>query len=120
MRRRVFILSILPFLHFCGCVLMAVNLDMSFGSWGWFPVFVLDFPFSVLLMPLLHLGDSFGALGQRIYPLAVFGTLGTAWWFLLSRMLVIPIVQFFSERIVKFARWIAVGSERTLRVPVKV
>jgi hypothetical protein len=48
----------------------------SEGSWGWFLIFLIDFPFSMALLPLLKIGD----------PLLVFGILGSAWWYLVSRV----------------------------------
>jgi hypothetical protein len=67
---------VLPVLHVCLCVATKVGLLPSEGSWGWFLVFLIDFPFSVVLLPLLKIAD----------PLLVFGVLGTAWWYLISRV----------------------------------
>lgn len=66
---------VLPTLHVCLCVATKVGLLASEGSWGWFLVFLVDFPFSIALLPLLKIAD----------PLLVFGILGTAWWYVLSR-----------------------------------
>jgi len=67
---------VLPVLHLCACVATRIGLLASEGSWAWFPLFFVDFPFSILLLPLLKIAD----------PLLVFGLLGTAWWFLISRL----------------------------------
>jgi hypothetical protein len=67
---------VLPALHLCLCVATRVGLLTSEGSWVWFLVFLVDFPFSILLLPLLKIAD----------PLLVFGLLGTAWWFLINRV----------------------------------
>jgi len=67
---------VLPALHVCLCVATKVGLLASEGSWAWFLVFLVDFPFSILLLPLLKIAD----------PLLVFGILGTAWWYLISRV----------------------------------
>jgi len=44
----------------------------SEGSWQWFTMFVVDFPFSLLWLLLLQ-----GVMD----PLIFFGMLGSAWWF---------------------------------------
>jgi len=44
------------------------------GSWKWFPAFYVDFPFSILLLPLLKVAP----------PFPVFAFLGTAWWYGIS------------------------------------
>ena len=67
---------VLPALHLCLCVATRIGLLASEGSWAWFLVFLIDFPFSILLLPLLKIAD----------PLLVFGLLGTTWWFLISRL----------------------------------
>ncbi len=65
------LLIILPLLHFCLCIYVAVNARGYEGSWGWFIVFLADFPFSILLLPLQG----------HIPNLLTFGVLGTAWWY---------------------------------------
>jgi hypothetical protein len=70
------IVTVLPALHVVVCVATKARLLASEGSWGWFLVFLIDWPFSVVLLPLLKLAD----------PLLVFGILGTAWWYLISRL----------------------------------
>jgi hypothetical protein len=48
------------------------------GSWRWFFVFVIDFPFSIALLPILDV----------VHPLLVFGVLGTLWWYLINWLVV--------------------------------
>jgi hypothetical protein len=66
---------VLPALHVGLCVATKMGLLASEGSWGWFLVFLVDFPFSIALLPLLKIAD----------PFLVFGILGTAWWYVISR-----------------------------------
>lgn len=47
----------------------------SEGSWQWFTMFVIDFPFSLLWLLLLQ---------SVMDPLIFFGMLGSAWWFLVT------------------------------------
>ena len=76
MKTRHVVALALPVLHVSLCVGTAVGLLGSEGSWQWFMVFLVDFPFSIVLLPLLEIA----------HPLLVFGLLGTAWWYLLSRI----------------------------------
>jgi hypothetical protein len=57
--------TIAALLHLCVCAAPAVGLVGREGSWQWFPVFLIDFPFSIALMPLVN----------RLPPLAVFAVL---------------------------------------------
>ncbi len=68
---------VLPALHLLLCIATRTGLLPSEGSWAWFLVFLVDFPFSILLLQLLNVVD----------PLLVFGILGTLWWYLVSRLL---------------------------------
>ncbi len=68
---------VLPAIHLLICLVIAVGLIPTEGAWMWFPVFFLDFPFSILLLPLLDTTN----------PLLVFGILGTLWWYILSILL---------------------------------
>jgi hypothetical protein len=61
-------------LHLCLCLAVAFNPRSVEGSWRWFPVFYVDFPFSILLLPLLKI----------LKPLFVFAIAGTLWWFFLG------------------------------------
>ena len=60
--------------HLGLCVCIGSGLLRAEESWSWFPVFFLDFPFSVALMPMVNAAD----------PTIVFGVFGTAWWYLVS------------------------------------
>jgi hypothetical protein len=65
-------LHVLPALHVCACFAIDL-LDL-----GWLRIAWLDFPVSIPLVPLAwHFG----------YPLWWFGIIGTAWWYLLSWLL---------------------------------
>jgi hypothetical protein len=79
---------VLPALHVVVCVATEARLLASEGSWGWFLVFLIDFPFSLMLLPLLN----------PIDPLLVFGILGTAWWYLISRLGMYWAGRIFSSR----------------------
>jgi len=57
------------------------------GSWPWFVAFLADFPFSIAFFPL-----------QWLPPLLVFGTLGSAWWFLLAWLGVRIVMSFSGQR----------------------
>ena len=70
-------LLVLPALHLALCIF--VQLHPTEGSWWWFPLFVVDFPFSFLLMLLKVLLPSGLPTG-----FIVFGVFGTMWWYFLS------------------------------------
>jgi len=55
-------------------VAIVAGLFSGEGSWKWFPAFYLDFPFSILLFPLLKVAP----------PFLVFAVLGTGWWYGIS------------------------------------
>jgi len=75
--RRRAISLVLPALHVGLCLAAELGLLASeSGSWTWFLVFLVDFPFSIVLIPLLRIAP----------PLLVFGILGTAWWYSISRL----------------------------------
>jgi hypothetical protein len=81
-------LLVAPMLHLCFCLL--IQFSHTEGSWGWFPVFVVDLPFSFLL---------FGAERYFGGPLIEYGLLGTLWWFFLSWFLFRLFSDgFFSDR----------------------
>lgn len=65
----------LPLAHIALCV--ATLLGSSEGSWGWFVVFLADFPFSILVLPVANV----------VGPFPAFVTLGSLWWYGLSRVL---------------------------------
>ena len=78
---------VLPILHLVWCVALQVGvLAPSEGSWTWFPVFLVDFPFSIL--PLMATAALPEGLAARIPPLVVLGIPGTVWWYFLSTILV--------------------------------
>src|SRR5476651_1801950 len=60
-------------IHVAICFVVAQH--HSEGSWQWLPVFVLDFPFSVVLEELSPKGSE---------PLVTFGLFGSLWWLLLG------------------------------------
>ena len=66
------LLHLLPVLHTCACV--ATDL---LGR-EWLRIAWLDFPVSLPLVPLAW---------HYAYPLWWFGIIGTAWWYLLSWLL---------------------------------
>jgi hypothetical protein len=59
--------------HVAICFVVAQH--PSEGSWQWFPVFVLDFPFSIAIEALSPKGSE---------PLATFGLFGSLWWLFLG------------------------------------
>ena len=61
-------LLILPALHIVLCLLVQRNPN----GWQWFPVFIADLPFSILLTQLTFL--------PAFVSFAVFGTM---WWYLI-------------------------------------
>lgn len=63
----------MPFLHLCVCLVIAVaHLESA-----WQYLFVIDIPMSVIIVAISYSFD---------HPLVLFGTLGTLWWYLLSRV----------------------------------
>ncbi len=63
---------LLPFLHLCVCLAIALmRLD---AAWGY--LFFVDMPMSVIILAISYNSD---------HPLVLFGTLGTLWWYLVSR-----------------------------------
>jgi hypothetical protein len=80
---------VLPAIHFGLCIWMAFSLlNSRTENWGWFPIFLIDLPFSVLLLRLANLGSSFNKYGEQAYSLLVFGLGGSAWWLLINVVLV--------------------------------
>jgi hypothetical protein len=77
-KTRFISIRLLPLLHLCACLTIAiVNSDW----WG--IMFVVDLPISVLITPLFW----------YIRPMLAFGIVGTVWWYLLSRLIVRLIVR---------------------------
>ena len=63
---------LLPFLHLCACLIIAFARLES----GWGYMVLVDIPMSVIILAISYSFD---------HPLLLFGTLGTLWWYLLSR-----------------------------------
>ena len=76
-RTRSYLNFLLPLFHTCLCAAIALGLNKAEGSWKWFAVFWVDFPMSILLLPLLRIFH---------HPLIVFGIAGGLWWFLISAL----------------------------------
>jgi hypothetical protein len=64
---------VLPALHLCLCLAVALGLLPSSEWSNWFIVFLVDFPVSILFLMM-----------DPIPPIVSFGLLGTAWWYVLS------------------------------------
>ena len=60
-------------LHFLICIFVA-NTPAE-GSWQWFPIFLIDFPASIVLLTLIP---------SSIPPVISYGLFGSVWWFLLT------------------------------------
>jgi len=65
---------VLPLLHLIFCI-YAEFFSRWEGGWTYFPLFIMDLPFSLILMFLVYLVPS---------NFAVFGILGTLWWFVIG------------------------------------
>jgi hypothetical protein len=70
---RPFLVYLLPVLHICACLTIALaHLE---AAWGY--LLFIDAPMSVFI----------GAISYNFdHPLILFGTLGTLWWYMLSRL----------------------------------
>lgn len=71
-RKRFLLVHLLPFVHLCACLTITLAPLES----GWQYLIIVDAPASVLIVTLIYSFD---------HPLIVFGTVGTLWWYLLSR-----------------------------------
>jgi len=69
---------VLPAVHVLLCVAAQMGVFGTEGSWRWFPVFFVDFPLSIVLIPAVNAAP----------PLLVFGVVGTVWWYLINWFLV--------------------------------
>jgi hypothetical protein len=69
--RPTLLLLVLPVSHLVLC--LAVQVNATLGSWSWFPVFLIDFPFSFLLIRI-----------EFLPPIVIFGIFGTLWWYVLA------------------------------------
>ena len=72
---RPYFLSVLPLLHLCLCSAIALGFNKAVGGWTWFPVFLVDFPFSILLLPVLK---------SVSHPFIVFAIGGCLWWYFIA------------------------------------
>jgi hypothetical protein len=82
-RKRWALVLPLPVLHLCLCLTIAFGLLNSgasthAGGWNWFALFLLDFPFSILLARI--------AINLN-HEALVFTVGGTLWWLLISLVL---------------------------------
>jgi hypothetical protein len=59
--------------HLVLCLAVNGGFFSSEGSWNWFIPFMIDFPASILLLPLQG----------HVSNLVSFGVFGSAWWFLI-------------------------------------
>ena len=71
-RARFLLVHLLPFLHLCACIIIALARLES----GWEYMMFVDGPTSVLIVAESYNWD---------HPLVLFGIIGTLWWYLLSR-----------------------------------
>jgi hypothetical protein len=82
-RKRIGNLRWLPWIlaavHAAICLAVALGLVEGEGSWGWFFVFLIDFPASAIVL----------LLGKvvSLNPLVAFGLVGTAWWYAVGKFL---------------------------------
>ena len=68
-------LFVLPAVHLS--LRLVIQQHPTEGSWTWFPMFLVDFPASLLAM----------LLGYVLPPLAAFGIVGTVWWYQVSKFI---------------------------------
>ena len=78
---------VLPTLHFLWCLAIQTEIvPPSEGSWTWFPVFLVDFPFSIL--PFMASNTLHESAGIDLSPFVTFGITGTVWWYFVSGVMV--------------------------------
>jgi hypothetical protein len=65
-----------PTVHLLLCIAVSTEFITAEGSWAGFLVFLVDLPFSILLLFVV------AVVGHHFL---VFGVLGTLWWWYLSR-----------------------------------
>ena len=80
LRKRSYLLFVLPALHLALCLTIVIgglsqHTSTHAGGFLWFPVFLLDYPASILLMRV--------ALGSS-HDVMVLTIGGTLWWLLIS------------------------------------
>jgi hypothetical protein len=76
---------LLPFIHLGACIVIGLaRLDKA---WGY--MLFVDVPMSVII----------GAISYNFdHPLLLFGTLGTLWWYLISRAVEMVRIRIFAKR----------------------
>jgi hypothetical protein len=68
-----------PTLHLLICIIIQFGISDAEDPWKWIPLIVIDFPLSVIPLPLRRaLPDTILVPGW-----VVFGVIGTLWWVLL-------------------------------------
>lgn len=83
---------LLPLLHLCVCVFIGLaHLDRA---WGY--MFLVDIPMSVIILAISY---------NFNHPLLLFGTLGTLWWYLISRAIEMIWVRVFAKRLSRTSRY---------------
>jgi hypothetical protein len=75
-------------LHFILCIFVANS--PAEGSWQWFPVFVIDFPASIVPLTLVP---------SSVPPLVSYGLLGSAWWYLVISAIIWFVKQIGRKRV---------------------
>jgi hypothetical protein len=85
---RPFWVYLLPVLHLCTCLIIAVWRIES----GWENMLVIDFPLSAVVIAIIY---------NFNHPLLLFGTLGTLWWYLISRAIEMIYRRTFAKRLSK-------------------
>jgi hypothetical protein len=78
-KTRFVLIYLLPFLHLCVC------LTITFAGLesGWHYLIPIDFPVSIVAVAMMFRYDNHQIW---FHPLLWFGTLGTLWWYFLSRV----------------------------------
>ena len=87
-RAPLFVGGALAFLHTLLCVATQMRWIESEGSWGWFLVFLIDFPFSIIILPVQ----------QVLPPMIAFGVLGAVWWFFVGWLVMKIAQRVFNKR----------------------
>ncbi len=82
-RLRWAVTLVLPVLHLCLCLAIALDIYASEGSWAGFLLYLIDYPFSILLLPAANVAGY----------LLVFGVGGTMWWYVISRICVYLVLR---------------------------
>ena len=66
-------LLILPTLHLILCFYVEFSISDDAGGWKWFPVGLIDYPFSSLLKQ-----------AGFLEPFLIFAIFGTVWWYVIG------------------------------------